>query len=131
MFSQHPENGVKRGVYLPLLFSVCVALLLPALTSGHGRLLEPPSRQSAWRAGFKTPINYDDHALYCGGRSNEWDVNGGKCGICGDPWQGPRKYERPNGELVKDNNVIPRTYRQGDVIDAQVQITVNHKVSAA
>ena len=35
--------------------------------SGHGRLVEPPSRSSMWRYGFNTPHNYDDNALNCGG----------------------------------------------------------------
>ena len=54
--------------------------------SGHGRLIEPPSRASMWRFGFGTPENYNDHELYCGGYSRQWNRNGGKCGICGDPW---------------------------------------------
>ena len=24
---------------------------------------------------------------------NQWTVNGGKCGLCGDPYQGPRRHE--------------------------------------
>ena len=35
-------------------------------TSGHGRLLEPPSRASMWRMGFNTPKNFDDDQTYCG-----------------------------------------------------------------
>lgn len=34
---------------------------------GHGMLMEPVNRGSAWRKGFKTPINYDDDGNYCGG----------------------------------------------------------------
>lgn len=37
--------------------------------SGHGRLMDPPGRSSAWRLGFSTPHNYDDNALFCGGFS--------------------------------------------------------------
>ena len=54
-----------------------------------------------WRVGFPTPKvlkstrfpiktqilkNEDDNALYCGGFGVQHDHNGGKCGICGDPW---------------------------------------------
>ena len=35
--------------------------------TGHGRLIEPPARSSAWQFGFKTPINYNDIEIYCGG----------------------------------------------------------------
>jgi len=36
---------------------------------GHGMLMEPVNRGSAWRKGFKTPVNYDDEGNYCGGLS--------------------------------------------------------------
>ena len=42
-------------------------LMMTSLVEGHGRLIEPPSRSSAWRFGFPTPINYDDNELFCGG----------------------------------------------------------------
>lgn len=54
--------------------------------SGHGRLIAPPSRSSAFRFGFPTPPNYDDHELFCGGFDREHNRNGGKCGECGDAW---------------------------------------------
>lgn len=53
--------------------------------NGHGRLIEPPSRSSAFRYGFATPPNYNDHELYCGGFTRQ-QRNGGKCGECGDAW---------------------------------------------
>ena len=34
---------------------------------GHGMLADPPSRSSAWRFGYDTPVNYDDWTLNCGG----------------------------------------------------------------
>lgn len=58
--------------------------------SGHGRLIEPPSRASMWRYGFDSPPNYNDHELYCGGFSRQWQTNKGKCGVCGDPWDMPK-----------------------------------------
>ena len=53
---------------LSMIYAVPVLLLafVPAAT-GHGRLIDPPSRSSMWRYGFKNPRNYDDNALYCGG----------------------------------------------------------------
>lgn len=41
------------------------------------------------RYGFNTPPNYNDHELYCGGFTRQYQKNGGKCGICGDPWDSP------------------------------------------
>ena len=34
---------------------------------GHGRLMDPPARNSMWRFGFPNPVNYNDNELYCGG----------------------------------------------------------------
>lgn len=35
--------------------------------SGHGRLMDPPARNSMWRFGFPNPVNYNDNELFCGG----------------------------------------------------------------
>ena len=37
------------------------------MVSPHGRFIEPPSRVSAWRFGFPTLANYNDHETNCGG----------------------------------------------------------------
>ena len=29
-------------------------------TLGHGRLLDPPGRNTMWRLGFDNPVNYND-----------------------------------------------------------------------
>ena len=42
-------------------------LLLVTVVSPHGRFIEPPSRVSAWRFGFPTLANYNDHESNCGG----------------------------------------------------------------
>lgn len=50
------------------------------------------------RYGFNTPPNYNDHELYCGGFTRQYQTNNGKCGICGDPWDAPQvshKKTRP------------------------------------
>ena len=51
-----------------VLIFVTLAVQLILEVSGHGRLVEPPSRSSMWRYGFDTPINYNDNQLFCGGR---------------------------------------------------------------
>jgi len=57
---------------LPILELVLgAALIIEAQlimeTYGHGRLLEPPARNTLWRFGFKAPPNYNDNELFCGG----------------------------------------------------------------
>ena len=34
---------------------------------GHGRLMDPPARNSMWRFGYPNPVNYNDNELFCGG----------------------------------------------------------------
>ena len=50
-------------------------------------------------------------------------VNHGKCGICGDPWNGARDHEA-GGKYAQ--GVIVKQYYSGHVIDVVVQITANH-----
>ncbi|XP_062592172.1 uncharacterized protein LOC134253624 [Saccostrea cucullata] len=99
-----------------------LTLLAPAVL-GHGYLQEPPSRSSMWRFGFNTPRNYNDNQLFCGGKDRQWGRNGGKCGICGDPWDGVRENEA-GGRYAK--GIISRRYKEGEIIEAQVKITASH-----
>lgn len=68
------------------IFRYLVALSLIVQALGHGRLIDPASRNAAWRYGFDTPTQVTDNELNCGGFSTQWDKNGGKCGVCGDPY---------------------------------------------
>ncbi|XP_050070224.1 uncharacterized protein LOC126558278 [Anopheles maculipalpis] len=93
--------------------------------SGHGRLIEPPSRASAWRYGFSTPPNYNDHELYCGGFNRQWQKNEGKCGECGDPFDAP--IPRPHEFGGKwGQGVIVRRYKPGTTITLRVELTASH-----
>ncbi|BFZ03830.1 hypothetical protein BsWGS_06869 [Bradybaena similaris] len=105
-----------------LIVSCLATLLVPVL--GHGRLWEPPSRSSMWRRGFANPVNYQDMELFCGGVGVQYGVNGGKCGVCGDPWNGPREHEA-GGKFA--NGIIVRKYDVGQVIDITIDLTANHK----
>jgi len=92
----------------------------------HGRMMEPPSRSSMWRVGFPTPKNENDNALYCGGFGVQHQHNGGRCGICGDPWDAfPRQNEAPHGLYA--TGIITKTYRQGSIIPVVLDITANHQ----
>jgi len=92
---------------------------------GHGRLLEPPSRASMWRMGFKTPKNFDDDQSYCGGLGVQWGENDGRCGICGDAWNDfPREHEAPGGKFA--TGTIVRRYKAGSWIPVVLDITTNH-----
>ena len=88
------------SVWIQKWIQFWIILLVFAVKSSlqHARLMEPPSRASMWRVGFPTPRDVDDNQSYCGGYGVQYGTNGGKCGICGDPWhENPRAHEAPGG----------------------------------
>lgn len=54
-------------MWYPVFAVLPLCLIQAPGVTGHGRLVDPPSRSSMWRYGFKNPPNYDDNQLYCGG----------------------------------------------------------------
>lgn len=73
-------------MYLKKVLSFFIVLFFANKVQSHGRLLDPPSRASAWRSYAGFPVNYDDHGMNCGGVYVQWTLNGGRCGICGEAW---------------------------------------------
>lgn len=57
---------------------------------------------------------------------HQWSTNGGKCGLCGDPYdqQQPRQNEA-GGKYA--TGIISAHYTVGQVIDITVDVTANHK----
>ena len=53
------------------IFRYLVALSLIVQALGHGRLIDPASRNAAWRYGFDTPTQVTDNELNCGGFSTQ------------------------------------------------------------
>jgi len=93
---------------------------------GHGYLLKPPARGTAWRVGFDTPRDYTDNEENCGGFAFQWNINGGKCGICGDPWGDDDKKENETPGKYATGTIVA-TYTEGQEIDVAVKLTLNHK----
>lgn len=106
---------------------LCILLIetLP-YAHGHGRLIDPPARSSQWRFGYNTPVNYDDNQLYCGGVQVQHGQNKGRCGICGDPYNGRRDNELPRGKYVVNPPKIAGGYTSGSVLEAKVELTTTH-----
>lgn len=50
-----------------LLVSTVTILILTNGVKGHGRMIDPVSRSTAWRQGFNVPENMEDNSLFCGG----------------------------------------------------------------
>ncbi|KAK4295654.1 hypothetical protein Pmani_031797 [Petrolisthes manimaculis] len=87
-----------------------------------GRLVDPPSRASMWRYGFKNPVEYGDDRVDCGGFVRHWHDNRGKCGVCGDPWDltPPRPHET-RGRYGR--GIIVRNYTQAQEVSWVTEVT--------
>ncbi|XP_072943597.1 uncharacterized protein [Epargyreus clarus] len=92
---------------------------------GHGRLMDPPARNSMWRFGFPNPVNYNDNELFCGGYAVQWEQNSGRCGVCGDAdhLNEPRPHEAGG---MYGKGIITRHYSVGQEIEVEVELTANH-----
>lgn len=74
---------------------------------------------------YATPDYHESansHMLYLWFQ-NQWETHHGKCGVCGDPWQGPKENEA-GGKY--SNRIISRMYEQGSVATMVVDLTSNH-----
>ncbi|XP_043286015.1 uncharacterized protein [Venturia canescens] len=92
---------------------------------GHGRLMDPVNRGSAYRKGFPTPVNWDDDGNYCGGFMVQYQLNNGLCGVCGDNYADKQPRANENGGTY-GTGIIVETYKAGSDILANVEITANH-----
>ncbi|KAG8199107.1 hypothetical protein JTE90_016244 [Oedothorax gibbosus] len=127
------DNGLYFGgfnkampKYIRIVFFLIISLCGIRSVCCHARLMEPPSRSSMWRNGYETPTNYDDNGLYCGGFQVQWQRNSGKCGICGDPYDMPHPRDNEAGGKY-GRGIISKTYTSGQVIEAIVDVTTNHR----
>ncbi|XP_065665042.1 uncharacterized protein LOC105849643 [Hydra vulgaris] len=106
---------------------VTIATILISLApqiNGHGYLQNPPARNSMWRFGFNTPANYNDNELFCGGATVMNMNNGGRCGVCGDPWHEKDQPHMDGGSY--DKGIIVKTYKKGQIIDLEILLTTSH-----
>lgn len=53
----------------------------------------------------------------------QWHQNGGRCGVCGDPYNGIRENEA-GGKYA--TGTISRHYTEGQSISVTVDVTTNH-----
>ncbi|XP_021378831.1 cell wall protein DAN4-like [Mizuhopecten yessoensis] len=91
---------------------------------GHAYLTDPPGRNSMWRFGFNAMINYSDNDQNCGGFLHQKYL-GGKCGMCGDPYDQPAPRDNEAGGKYA-TGTISKYYTAGSTIDITVRITMNH-----
>lgn len=96
-----------------------------AVAYGHGRLANPVGRGSTWRLGYDAPANYDDDGMNCGGFSRHWEVNSGKCGICGDAFDHPAPRAHELGGTYGQGYIVAN-YQAGDVVPITVYLSASH-----
>ncbi|XP_061194932.1 serine-rich adhesin for platelets-like [Saccostrea echinata] len=107
-----------------ILLAVAFVSNLVPLINARGRLLEPAQRSSLWRRGFKSPVNRDDDGLNCGGYWRQWQLNSGKCGVCGDPHDVTPHSNEVGGKF--SNGLISRYYSTNDtIINVIVEVKKN------
>ncbi|KAK7497866.1 hypothetical protein BaRGS_00011000 [Batillaria attramentaria] len=97
-----------------------VILLCVGGAWGGSRLIEPPARQSLWRYGFGTPVNFYDDDVNCGGFNTHHVVNNGLCGVCGDAWDSPQPRDHEAGGKISPNPLPVRAYQKGSFISVAV-----------
>ena len=95
------------------------------LVNGHGYLIEPPSRASAWTVDpdfQKCCVEYNHNQMFCGGFSTHWEKNGGRCGICGDDFAQPepRMFEKGGAKYL---GKVVRTYLPNSLINISVVVS--------
>jgi len=111
-----------------LLGLLCFLVSCLVSVNGHGYLLDPVARSTAWMVdqSFKQCCTYSNHMeMFCGGLQSQWNVHRGKCGICGEAYDKPNKLFEKGGAMYTGK--IVKTYNQGQQIDVTVVLTANHK----
>ncbi|GFR97682.1 cell wall integrity and stress response component 4-like [Elysia marginata] len=103
------------------LFKVCLLVAFVPDVSASGMLIEPTMRSALWRFDPEAPINYNDQGLNCGGLQVQYGINGGLCGVCGDPFSGLRENE--DGGLYASGGVV-RRYRSGSRVTMVADLVV-------
>ena len=99
-----------------------VALLLIGMSQGHGRLVDPVARSSAWRKDLKKfPSYFDDNSMNCGGLGMQIK-NDGKCGICGENFVSKKKFEK--GGILYRGHIV-KSYSEGQLIDVIVEVCMH------
>lgn len=107
------------------IISIGLVTIIGCVTA-HGTMQDPVARQSRWRYNSSAPVDNDDVGLNCGGSNVQWNINKGKCGVCGDNYldSTPRSHEL-GGRFGE--GVIVRTYNSGTELPVSVQLTANHR----
>ncbi|XP_015171788.1 PREDICTED: uncharacterized protein LOC107064049 isoform X2 [Polistes dominula] len=103
----------------------CMLIVNLQQIRGHGMMLDPINRSSAWRKNLPVPRNYLDNQHFCGGFQIQYQQNNGHCGECGDDWSLPRPRPNENGGIY-GTGLIVKEYIEGSYIQIQIELTASH-----
>ncbi|CAB3239285.1 unnamed protein product [Arctia plantaginis] len=117
-----PGAKTMMMTWIGLLTFACVM----AYVHSHGHLMMPPNRASIWRLGYNVKPDFNDAGMNCGGISHQHHFNGGKCGICGDPYDEPRPRKHELGGIY-GAGIIVAHYQPGQVMSTNVNLTAAHR----
>ncbi|XP_034936365.1 uncharacterized protein [Chelonus insularis] len=112
--------------FIKFLFIITIMMVNLSEIFGHGMLMDPVNRGSAWRKGFNTPVNYNDNGNYCGGYTAHFITNKGKCGVCGDNYSNKQPRSNENGGRYGTGTIV-KSYQEGQQFDVIVNLSVNHR----
>jgi hypothetical protein len=104
------------------MFFIVLVLRL-GLVNSVGRMIDPPHRGTVWRYGFDVPADYNDMSLNCGGKNQQWSLNKGNCGVCGDPFDALVREHEPGGKYA--TGIISKKFDQGTRIQATIELESN------
>lgn len=134
----------KSSLVLLLLATIFVSI------NGHGRLMEPVARSSAWRlpkySESVPKFSYDSE--WCAGRNDNRNARNSTCGVCGPIYNGKvdeqfTEISKPASKLIVNTTSFERnsfafknfvsiapyiveTYQKGQWIRPRVKIDANH-----
>ncbi|KOC61996.1 hypothetical protein WH47_05885 [Habropoda laboriosa] len=111
--------------FVKFLLITCLLGIALREIHGHGMMMDPVSRSSAWRKGYPVEPNYTDNQLFCGGYNVQYNQNHGKCGECGDDYAMPRPRPNENGGIY-GLGISVRNYTVGQIVNVKVKLTANH-----
>ncbi|XP_047369907.1 uncharacterized protein LOC124957160 [Vespa velutina] len=110
---------------LQIILSFCMVSMNLIQIRGHGMMMDPINRSSAWKKHFPVPPNFNDNELFCGGFATQYEKNDGNCGECGDDWSLPRPRPNENGGIYGTGFIVKK-YTEGLHIQIQINITASH-----
>lgn len=64
--------------------------------------------------------------MFCGGKQHQYETNGGKCGVCGDPYDAPQPRDNEGGGKYSSGIISKCFEKTASVIEVKVQLTANH-----